>query len=179
MKRQNVLVMLGTAAVTAALTVMLLAPRGVGAGDAVPKIKAVIAQPHFTSQGCVFSLKTDKAEYGAGDRPVVEIKTSNPSDRSAVAAVWINISATAPMSPLSRMLPIPQMLWSQRCVVSLAPGETRTLSVTSEAKLPAGQNISFTISDKERTVLAGNLGVKDPKRASQVSHAAQTAAVRP
>jgi hypothetical protein len=177
MKRQNILVMLGTAAVTAALTVMLLAPRGVGA--AVPKIKAVIAQPHFTSQGCVFALKTDKAEYGAGDCPVVEVKASNPSDKSVEATVWINISASAPMSPLSRMLPVPQMLWSQRCVVSLKPGETKTLKVTSEAKLPAGQNISFTISDKERAVLADNLDVKDPKRASQVSHAAQTAAARP
>ncbi len=178
MKRQGVLVVFGTAAVTTVFTVMVLAPRGVGAIDVVQKTKAVIAQPQFTSQGCVFVLKTDKAEYEADDKPAVELKASNPTDKSVETKVWINISASAPISPLSRMLPIPQVLWSHPCVVSLKPGEIRTLSIMSEAKLPAGQTILFTMTDKQRAVLASSLAVKDPKRAGRASQAAELTAAR-
>jgi hypothetical protein len=178
MRRQGVLVVFGTAAVTTAFTVMLFAPRGVGAGDAVTRIKAMIAQPHFTSQGCVLVLKTDQVEYEAGDRPTVEVKASNPTDKPVETTVWISISASAPASLMSRMLPVPRVLWSHSCVVSLKPGEAKTMSVTSDAKLPAGQNIAFTMTDKQRTVLASSLGTKPPK-ASQASHPAQTATTRP
>ena len=60
MKLRNVLTMLGTAAVTAVLTLALLAPRG-GSAQAGPAVQPVIAQPQLTSHGCTFSLKTDKA----------------------------------------------------------------------------------------------------------------------
>jgi hypothetical protein len=175
MKRQSVLVVFGTAAVTTVFTVMLFAPSGVGAIDTIHRIKAVITQPQFESQGCVFVLKTDKAEYEAGDRPTVDIKASNPTDKAVEAKVWINILGSAPASLASRMLPIPRVLWSHPYVVSLKPSEVKTLNITSDAKLPAGQNISFTMTDKQRAVLAINLGVKAPKGTGQASHTAQAA----
>ncbi len=178
MKRQGVLVVFGTAAVTTAFTVMLFAPSGVGAIDAIHRIKAVIAQPQFASQGCVFVLKADKAAYEAGERPILEVKASNPTDKSVETTVWINILGSAPASLVSRMLPIPQVLWSKPCVVNLKPGEVKTLNITSDAKLPAGQNILFTMTDKQRAVLVINLGVKAPKGTAQASHPAQTAAAR-
>ena len=178
MKRQGVLVVFGSAAVTTVFTVMLLAPSGVDAVDAIRRIKAVIAQPQFASQGCVFKLKADKAEYEAGDRPTVEVKASNPTEKSVETTVWINILGSAPASLASRMLPIPQVLWSKPCVVSLKPGEARTLNITSDAKLPAGQNISFIMTDKQRAVMAINLDVKAPQGTGQASHAARTAAAR-
>ena len=114
----------------------------------------MIAQPEFASQGCVFVLKTDKPIYEAGDSPAVEIAASNLTDKPVDAAVWINISASSPSSPMLCMMPIPRVLWSHECRVSLQPGETSTVSVASETKLPAGQNISITLSDNKAAVVA-------------------------
>jgi len=174
MKRQGVLVVLLTAAATTAFTVMLLAP---GSVDAVvpPTIKAVIAQPQFESQGGVFTLKVDKAGYDAGDKPIIELTASNPTDRPLDATIGINISASSPSNPDSRMPTIPKVLWSQPQVVSLNPGEVKTLSIASDAKLPAGGNVLFTMTDKQRAVLAVNLGVQPGSGTSPASPDGKTA----
>jgi hypothetical protein len=180
MRLQGALVVLGTAGATMAFTVMLLAPRGVSAVDAVERIKPMIARPQLASQGCVFVLKTDKPAYDAGDRPTIEITASNPTAKAADASVWINIASSAPTSAMSRMLPVPRSLWSHQCAVSLEPGQTKTVSVVSEAKLPAGQNILITMGDKDAAVLAGALGARSqPARGAQQPPAARTAGPKP
>lgn len=178
MNRQGLLVMFGTAAVTTAFTVMLLAPSGVSAVDAVHRIKPVIAQPQLTTQGCTFVLKTDKAEYDAGETPAVELKASNPTDKPVQATIWVNIAASAPVSPMARMLPVPKVLWSYQIVVSLNPGENRTVSSTSDTKLPAGQNIQFSMTDKARAVLATSFAVKAARGTGQAPNAAKIVAVK-
>jgi hypothetical protein len=177
MKRQGVLIVLLTAAATTAFTVMLFAPGRLGAGDA-PKIKAMIPQPRFESQGCVFTLKTDKAEYEAGDIPVVDVKASNPTDTAQEATVWINILASGPESPMSRTISIPRVIWSHPHVVWLQPGEDKTLSLASDAKLPAGQRVLFTMTDKQQTILAAGAGVKRAKGTGQAPAAAKTTAAK-
>ena len=91
MKLQGTFVVLATAAVTTVFTVSLLAPNGVGAVDSAARIKPLIVQPKLASQGCEFVLKTDKAEYDAGDAPAIEVTASNPTDQAVTARVWVNI----------------------------------------------------------------------------------------
>jgi hypothetical protein len=180
MRLQTVLAVLGNAGVTMVLTVMLLAPRGVGAVNGVPRIKPEIAQPRLTSHGCLFALKTDKADYEAGDRPSIEIAASNPTEKPADATVWINILATRPTSPLSRMLPTPRSLWSHPQAFRLKARETKTVTVVSEASLPAGEKISITMSDRNEAILARSLGVRNgPATASPSSPAAKAARTEP
>jgi hypothetical protein len=161
MKWQDVLAVLAVAGVTMAFTLTLLGPTGVGAGDAVPAIKPEIAQPQLTSQGCVFSLKMDKAAYEAGEQPALEITASNPTDKPVDATVWVNISASSPANRMSRMMVVPAPLWSHECRVNLQPGERKTITIASEAKLPAGQSISISLTDKNAAMLLRNLSVQN------------------
>jgi hypothetical protein len=167
MKLQDVLAVLGIAVVTMAFTLVAFGPGGAGADGPAATITPVIAQPQFTSEGCTFTLKTDKPTYEAGDTPGLEVKASNPTDKTVDATVWINISASAPASELSRMMPIPKVLWSHPWQVLLGPGETKTLNIASEVALPAGQNIRMMLSDQKAAVLARDLGVKDRSAAAQ------------
>jgi hypothetical protein len=163
MKLQGAFVVLATAAVTTVFTVSLLAPSGVNAVDTSARIKPLIHQPRLTSEGCEFVLKTDKVDYEAGDTPAIEVTASNSTDKAVTTTVWVNVSASAPASPLSRMLPVPRVLWSHPCVFNLKPGMATKLSITSDAKLPAAQNISISITDKQRAILASSLSTPKGK----------------
>ncbi len=97
MKIRSVLTVLGTAAVTAALTILVAAPWGEGVAQAAPTIAPVIAQSQLSSQGCKFTLKTDKLAYEANESPVIEVTAVNGSDKLVEATVWVTISATSPL----------------------------------------------------------------------------------
>lgn len=160
MRTHDILAVLGIAAATTACTVALLAPRGLGAADASQAITPLIAQPRLVAQGCEFVLKTDRPAYEAGAQPEIQITAINTTDKSVEAAVWVNVLASSPASPMARMLPVPRSLWSHKHVVSLGPGEAKTAAVRCECKLPAGQSVSITLSDKDSAVLAGKLPVQ-------------------
>jgi len=159
MKLRSVLTVLGTAAVTAALTVFLAAPWVEGVAQAGPTVKPVIARPQLTSQGCTFTLKTDKASYEAGESPVIEVTAVNPTNKPVSATVWVTISATSPMSPMSRMLPRPSTLWSQEFAFSLKADETKSMKFTCQAKLPPLHDVRIVLSDRKDAVLATNVGI--------------------
>jgi hypothetical protein len=156
MKIRNVLTALGAAAVTAALTLALLAPWG--DAQAGPAVRPFIAQPRLTSQGCTFALKTDKEAYEAGEAPGVEVAASNPTDKPVDASVWVSVTTRAPTNPMSRMLPMPLALWSHEYAFTLAPGETKSLKAAC-AGLPAGKNVSILLTDQKDAILAASLGI--------------------
>jgi hypothetical protein len=145
---------LGTAAVTVAVTLTVAALRPVGIAEAGAVVKPVIAQPKLTSQGCYFVLATDKATYEEGETPKFEVTATNPTDKPVKASVWVTVSATSPMARMSRMLPRPNVLSSQEFVFDLKSDEMKTLSLPCEAKLPAGQEVRLILSDKKNAVLA-------------------------
>jgi hypothetical protein len=162
------LVVAASAAVTATFTLVLLAPARLTAVDKVEQVKPLIARPEFTSQGCVFTLKTGQATYEPGEKPTLEVKASNPTDKPVEAKVWINVTARAPSSPMSRMLPIPRAVWTHECAVTLQPGESRTMSIPCDAKLPLNQAISITMSDKKAAMLLENVATQAPPQSQAV-----------
>ncbi len=168
MRLQGTYVVLATAAVTTVFTVSLLAPNGVGAVDAAATIKPLIPQPRLESQGCGFVLKTDKPDYEAGDRPSIEVTASNPADgKDVTTTVWVNISARAPASPMARLLPTPETLWSHPYAFELKPGASKALTINSDAKLPAGKVISISITGEQQTILATSVSTR--KAAAQTA----------
>jgi hypothetical protein len=166
MKLRNVLTVLAAAAVTIAVTLGLAALLSGGRAEArAVAVTPVISRPEFVSQGCKFTLKADKKTYEGGESPVFEVTATNTTKQDVKASVWINVTAVAPTSPMSRMLPIPRSLWSEQVSFSLEPGETKTQKVTCGAKLPAGQNVSIILSDKKETVMAGAFPVTQAAQA--------------
>ena len=167
MKVKDILAVLGVAAATTAFTVVLLGPQRVGATGKVEGIKPTIAQPKLTTGKCVFSLKTDKPSYQADEMPVFQIQATNPTEKPVETAVWVSMSSSSPASMLSRVMVLPKPLWTEKCLVKLKPGETKTISLASKTKLPAGQHVSITMSDKDLQVLARALSVQKPNLPAQ------------
>ena len=157
-----------------ALTVALFLPRAV---NAVQSIQPVIAQPQFTSQGCVAELKTDKLAYEPGETPSLQITAKNPTSQPVETRLWIKVLASKPASPMARMMPVPQAIWSHEWAVQLEPGESKVATLPTDAKLPAGQNIVIAMSDRKDEVLAGKLQVVTTERLSPA--VAQQAEVKP
>src|SRR5262249_20789396 len=152
MKLRSVMTVLLSAAVTAAATLLIAAPPG-GTAQAGPALKPVIVRPQLTSQGCTFTVTTDRAEYEAGQSPAIEVTATNPTDKAVEAKVWVTVTGTAPVSPRSRMLPIPVTLWSHEFAFSLKPDEKKSLTATCDAKLPAGHSVAILLSDKKDAVM--------------------------
>ena len=78
MRVQSVFEVAGVAAVTMVFTLMAFSPWNVGISDEAKGIRPRVLQPHFTSQGCQFGLKTEKPEYEAGQSPVDRIDGRQP-----------------------------------------------------------------------------------------------------
>jgi hypothetical protein len=176
---RNVVTVLGTAAVTAAVVLTLAGPRGDSAAQAGPAVKPVIAQPQLTSHGCTFVLKTDKASYESDEAPVIAVTATNPTEKPVNATVWVNITATAPASRMSRMLVVARPLWTQDLVFSLKPGETKSMSVTCQARLPAGQDVHIILTDTKNAVLSTSVGVPARGGPNQVAPASRPGAAQP
>ena len=160
MKWQDLLAVAAVAAVTMAFTLVAFGPTGVGAGDDVPALRAEIVQPKLASQGCEFTLKTDKPAYQPGETPTLELAATNPTDKPVETSVWLNITASSPRDMLSRMPIIPKPIWIHECKLTLQPGETKTVSVTADVKLPAGQSIAIGMSDRDTSVIARTLSLQ-------------------
>lgn len=154
MRGRDVLGVLSVAGATMAFTLVLFGPWSIVASDEAPSIKPGIAQPEFTSHGCVFALKTGKPEYQPGESPVVEIEAKNPTDATVEATVWLSLLAAKVPSPMSRTLALPRSVWSKPYTVRLNAGETTTATLATDVKLAANQTVTVTIGDKEQTVLA-------------------------
>jgi hypothetical protein len=160
MKPHNLMTVLAAAALTVAVTLGLAALWDGGSVQAGPAVKPVITQPQFTAGGCTFVLKTDQASYEAGQSPVIEVTATNPTDKPVEASVWVTVTATSPLSRRSRMLTLPTTLWSHKYDFSLKPGESKPVSATCAAKLPAGQEVRIILGDKQAGILATNTAVQ-------------------
>jgi hypothetical protein len=156
MKLRNVLTVLGTAAATVAVTLTFAALYGDNRAQAAPTVKPLISQSQFTSQGCTFTLKTDKTAYEPDESPKIEVSATNPTNKPVTASVWVSVTSMSPISRMSRMLPRPTRLWLQEYTFSLEPGQTKSQSYTCSAKLPAGQEVRIILSDKLNAVVATN-----------------------
>jgi hypothetical protein len=159
MKPQNLMTVLAAAAVTVAVTLGLAALWDGGSVQAGPTVKPVITQPQFTSQGCTFVLKTDQPTYEAGQSPVIEVTATNPTDQPVEASVTVTVTSTSPQSRRSRMLTLPATLWSHKYDFSLKPGESKPLSATCAARLPAGQEVRIILGDNQAGIMATNTAV--------------------
>jgi hypothetical protein len=169
MKVKDILAILGVAGATTAFVVGLLGPGRVVATGMMEGIKPIVAQPKLTVDGCVFSLKTDKPAYRAGDEPTLQVEAVNPTDNPVETTVWISMSASSPPSPFARVLMLPKPLWTEKYLVRLRPGETQTVPLATKTKLPAGENISITMSDKNLAVLARAFSVRNSEVPAQTA----------
>src|SRR4029077_5619621 len=104
---------LAIATATAALTIAVASHWVAATAQAGPAGKPGIRQPELGPQAFKFALTTDKESYDADEHPVIEVTATNPTSNEVNVSVSVQVSAMAPVSPMSRMLPLPNTLWTQ------------------------------------------------------------------
>lgn len=96
--------------------------------------------------GCRFTLAMDKNNFGPGESPILALSATNLTDRPVQAKLRLQILASRRPSPMARVLPTPQAVWSQECVVDLQPREAKSRTIAAKAELAADAVVTFTMS---------------------------------
>jgi hypothetical protein len=180
MKLQDVTTILTVAAATAALTVATLAPVRVGAGDTSGAPGPKIAQPTLSVDGSQLVLVTDQSQYQAGDVPKLQVRAINTTDQAVSTQVSVQLSASAPMTLMSRMMPIPEEIGRKDLTLKLAPGEEKIVAVDLEVPLPRGKTVTATLGNDETAISHPLIVAEDPqmKKIRQAAAQSQVAAVQ-
>jgi hypothetical protein len=161
MKTKDLLT-IGTAALgTATLTVLFLATPRMTGTDTNPTA-ATIAQPKFAANGIEVTLSAANGrKFSAGDQPEFELRAVNTLNEPAQVAVCATLYSLSPGGAMSRIGPMPAILWHQDIEIALKPNETRVLALDARTNLPANREISVSLSQVSqagKTTVAGNPG---------------------
>lgn len=161
MKIQDTMAVLGVAAVTMAFTLGLAAARHVGAVDQAENsgntITPLLGQPTLKIAGVEITLAMDKPDYLPGDKPVVTLVTSNPTDRRVETNVWIGMTSSSLLSRLSRAPTMPSYFWSKNVPLALQPGETKQFQFATEKELVAENSVAVTMSNTDQQAALAKL----------------------
>jgi hypothetical protein len=95
-------------------------------------------------------------EFKEGDQPEFELRAVNTLKQPAQVAVCVIVTATTPGGLMSRIGPMPSVLWQDQVDLALKPNETRVLNLATRTKLPAKSSISVSLSQVGDPGKAGN-----------------------
>jgi hypothetical protein len=146
MKTKDLLTIGTTALGTAALTVVFLATPPTSATDS-NTTTTTIAQPKLSANGIEVTLSAAMdRKFNAGDQPEFELRAVNTLNEPAAAVICATMSSMTPVSPMSRVVAIPVMIWHQDIELALKPSETKVLTLGPKTNLPANKEISISLS---------------------------------
>jgi len=149
MKTKDILTVTSVALGTATLTVATFwsGPLDAGIDTALP---ATIAKPSLVSHGVEMTIAAAGGQvFKAGEQPVFELTAVNTTNQAASASVCVAMTCSAPADPLSRVIRMPSTLWQQEQLVTLKPGETKVLQLSTRTNLPANSLISVSLRELE------------------------------
>ena len=169
MKLQGTFVVLATAVVTTVFTVGLLAPSGVrrrgraGQNQIADRSTTVpVARLRIRAQDRQSGLRGGRH---AGDRSH-GLQPHRQGRRHDGVGQHL---ARTPASLQSRMLPVPKTVWSHPYVFDLKPGASRRFPSPRKPSCRPDKNISISITDKNRAILATNLSTRKARRGGSKS----------
>ena len=146
----------------ASLTVLL--PGRLQATDPEPALArpaAEIAQPIYSAEK--FDLRVRLAGQTT-DQPVqtlkpgeavkLELLAVNKTDQPVTVNSSVRLTTVAPTSPLSRTLPTPTEAYKDDRTITLAPHETRTITLDKTIDMPERSVVTVNVGDASRAVAA-------------------------
>jgi hypothetical protein len=137
MNARDVSVVAAFALCTFAVESALWLPDSADADGPADEVRPTIAAPVLKTSGCEITARLVPAEK-KGDVPQVEVTAKNPSKTAATLDVHLRLVAPAPpRSALSRVPPMPLVVWDGACPLTLAAGESQTKTVATKDGLPA------------------------------------------
>jgi len=151
MKKQNLTAIASVALTAAVLTVLLAGSGPMEAGN--DNLAAKIATPKLVVQGVEFTLSADR-EYHAGDEPTLQLKAVNTTGKPVTCDVEIVLTSTGPQDQMSRVVARPSILQRLPQTLALGTHETKTITIATQTKLPAGRLVSIALQTKQAGIEA-------------------------
>lgn len=142
MKPQNAMTIASVALTTAVLTILLTGSGPMEAGSET--LAAKIATPTLTVQGVELTLTADR-EFQAGDEPTLQLKAVNTAGQPVTLHVEVVMTTSAPADRMSRMVVMPSVLCRLPQALELGAHETKSITIATQTKLPAGQLVSIAL----------------------------------
>ena len=158
---RNTLSMLAVAAFTMVATLAVLSPVGADAEDGedaktaenLAKITPVISVPKLEQDNCTISLKADKESYDVGDKPVLTVVVTNDGAEAIEKKITVSMTSKS-MFEGGRMPSVARVVWTETKTVTLAAGESQTLTLTPDKGVQEFQTTSFSMSEGKEEVTA-------------------------
>jgi hypothetical protein len=99
----------------------------------------------------------------AGAAPKMKLEATNKTNVAITIPVKIQLQSMSLASRVSRVPSMPKEIWSYQREITLQPGATDSVELTSDAKLTAGSSVSILMTAGGKTVYPLRLAVKAAK----------------
>ena len=122
-----------------------------GSGRSVANDVQTPPAPVFQTDGVNVRIEPiAEAPLRLGEPARVRLVAENPGSADVSSRVRVQLMATAPSSPLSRVLPFPRSFYECERDLIVRAGQSLVVELTSEQPVPAG-SITAVISDAARS----------------------------
>jgi hypothetical protein len=155
MKAKDIVQITTVAAGTATLTVAIFLASPLDAQNETDPIGATVPDPKLVCQGVEFTVTpVEGSRLKAGDQPEFRLQAVNTMGTPSEVTIRFAMTGSAPVSPFSRMMPMPTLLWQQECTLTLQANETKSMNLATQTILPENTVVSVAlaeIDEKDKT----------------------------
>jgi hypothetical protein len=154
---------------TAFLLPVSLQADGPKQADTVSPLATDISTDHYTLSLKLADQKDAPANASApipidaGSAPKMKLEATNKTNVAITVPIRIQMQSMTLASRVSRVPSIPKEIWSYQREITLQPGATDSVDLTSDAKLIAGSNVSILMTAGGKMVYPMRLAVKAAK----------------
>lgn len=147
MKTNDVLIITTVALGTAALTISSLWPSSLNAGDEAAMAPEV-SKPKLISHGLELTMGMNPRKRPvAGEQPIFEVKALSLTNITTDVNLRIVMSAAGPADAFSRVLRLPEILWTDQRSLIVPPGGTKVVIFSPAKRLPPNKLISVSLQE--------------------------------
>ena len=162
-RMKDLAVIFGTAALTALIAALLLAPKATVADEEEAGI-ALFVSPgaKLEAEGLTLTVDVGKKVREAGEKPVFTLKAVSAAKKTVCVDVEVELTSMGRsiFDVMSRSMPMPKKIWTQRIEAKVAPGKTREIEISADCVPDGNTVVSINLSVGKQTVYAGGFGVK-------------------
>ena len=142
MKAENVSKMMSTALITLGIALAAFWPAFTNATDEGNAVGPKITDPQFVAGGVEMRLKAvHNRTFREGEEPAFEVTAVNTTDEPTSVTVGTLMTSSPKANRMSRTLPRSVSLWKAPLTISLRPRETKTVTESTDTKLPPNTKI--------------------------------------
>ncbi len=159
-RMKDLAVILGTAAMTALIAALLLAPETTVAKDEDALALLVGQGAKLEAGGLTLTVDAGEKVRVAGEKPVFKLKAVSTAKKTVCLDVEVELTSMGRNSFMSRFTPMPKKIWTQRVEAKVAPGKTREIEISADCVPDGNTVVSINLSVGKQKVYAGGFGVK-------------------